>query len=108
MSEEVKLYKLSQLGNLVNADHLDVLHMLDCMRMFEINRNPNTVPMYGQFTVSEHFRRTEKELFKKFFRDRNYFKDGEAKYELLITDAFIEYVKDRIEKVGEIYNVHFK
>ena len=49
----------------------------------------------------------EKELYAKFFKDYFYFKDGTSHYDLLITDEFIEFVKDRIEKVGELYNVHF-
>lgn len=107
MSDEVVYYELKHLGRLVNANHLEVISMLYRMKIFEINENPDTVPMCGNLTVTEEFRRKEKELFGKYFKDRFFFKDDVCNYELLITKDFVEFVKDRIEKVGDIYNVHF-
>ena len=105
--EEVVYYKLNQLGGLVNANHLDVISMLRCMQILENNQNPDTVPMYGKLTASEKFRIQQTVLFKKYFKDRLFFVDGVCQYELLITKDFVEFVKDRIEKVGDIYNVRF-
>lgn len=107
MNDEVVYYKLNQLGVLVNANHLDVIAMLRCMRILENNKNPDTVPMYGNLTASDEFRITERELFQKYFKDRFFFKEGICQYELLITKEFIEFVKEKIEKVGDVYNVRF-
>lgn len=107
MENEIKYYNIKHLGQLVNADHPSVIHMLFCMEILEINDNPDTVPKYGNLAATVQFRRREKELYAKFFKDYFYFKDGTSHYDLLITNEFIEFVKDRIEKVGELYNVHF-
>lgn len=106
--KEIKYYPYNQIGPLSNADTKAITNMLFCMQIMEINSNPDTIPMYRCVTVSEHFRRTERELFNKYFKDVFYFKDGTSKYRLEITDEFVKFVKDRIEKVGDLYNVHFK
>ena len=108
MENEIRYYNINHLGRLVNADHLSVIQMLYCMEILETNDNPDTVPKYGNIAATVQFRRKEKELYKRFFFDHFYFKDGTSHYELLITDEFVEFVKDRIEKVGELYHVHFK
>ena len=106
-TENIKYYPYNQIGKLTNADTKKITHMLFCMQIMEINNNPDTVPMYKCLTVSEHFRRTERELFKKYFNDVFFFHDGQARYRLDITEEFVKFVIDRIEKVGDIYNVHF-
>lgn len=108
MDEEIKYYPYEHIGRLVNADTKEITHMLFCMDIMEINDNPDTIPMYKCLTVSERFRRTERKLFKKYFKDVFYFKDDKAQYRLEITDEFVNFIIDRIEKVGDIYNVHFK
>lgn len=106
--KEVKYYPYSHIGELADVDLKEITHMLLCMQILEINDNPNTVPMCGCLTASEAFRKTERELFKKYFKDKIYFKDGVSHYMLEITDEFVKFVVDRVEKVGELYNVHFK
>ena len=106
--EEIRYYPYKQIGKLVNADVRKVTHMLMCMMILEINDDPDTISMYRQLSVTAKFRATEKENYKKFFNERFYFQDGREHYSLEITDAFVAVVIDRIEKVGEHYNVQFK
>ena len=106
--EEVQYYPYKQIGKLANAELHKITHMLMCMMILEVNEDPDTISMYQQLSVTPKFRATEKENYKKFFNEKFYFKDGKEHYALEITDNFVEFVIDRIEKVGEIYDVQFK
>jgi hypothetical protein len=78
------------------------------MMILEVNNDPDTLSKYGKLSVSVQFKVKERENYKRFFRERFYFDKGKEHYMLEITDEFVAFVVDRIEKVGEIYNVKFK
>lgn len=106
--EERKYYPYVYITRFINIDLDELTRFLYQLQIFEVNKNPATGSMYGKTTVCETFRRKEKELFELYFKDFFLFEDGTERYVLGITDEFIEFVKDKIEKVGDIYNVHFK
>jgi hypothetical protein len=108
MDEKIKYYPYKKIGELARADTKAITSMLMCMMILEINDNPDTISMYRKLSVTTRFRATERENYKKFFRERFYFENGREQYALEITDEFVKFVVDRIEKVGEIYNVRFK
>lgn len=108
VDESVKYYPYNKIGELARADTKAITSMLMCMMILEINNNPDTVPKYRNLAVTTSFRVTEKENYKKFFRERFYFRNGREHYALEITDEFVKFVVDRIEKVGDTYNVRFK
>lgn len=108
MDERIKYYPYNKIGELARANTKEITHMLVCMMILEINDNPDTISMYRKLSVTPRFRVAEKENYKKFFRERFYFKNGIEQYALEITDEFVRFVVDRIEKVGELYNVRFK
>jgi hypothetical protein len=108
MDEEIKYYPYDQLGDMVNADIRNVTQMLLCMMVLEVNDDPNTLSKYGKLSVALQYKIKERENYKKFFRERFYMERGKERYALEITDEFVDFVIDRIEKVGELYHVKFK
>lgn len=108
MENEIKYYPYNCIGELANAETGRITQMLFCMMILEVNNDPNTMSKYGKLSVSVQYKVKERENYKRFFRERFYFDKGKEQYSLEITDEFVEFIIDRIEKVGEIYNVKFK
>jgi hypothetical protein len=79
------------------------------MQILEVENNPDTTCKYRKLCVAYEFKRLHREdLYPKYFREYFIFKNGKQHFIFEITDEFVEFVKDRIEKVGCIYNVQFK
>lgn len=108
MKEEIKYYPYEMIEELVNANKADITNMLFAMKILDVEENPNTLSKYGKLCVNIKFRAMERELYTKYFRERFEWKNGREHFIFEITEEFAEFVKDRIEKVGCLYNVTFK
>jgi len=108
MENEIRYYPYNMIGELVNADTESVTNMLKSMGILAIEENPNTTVKLGKLCVNIKFRARERELYALYFRERFIFKRGRQHFIFEITDEFVEFVKDKIEKEGCLYNVQFK
>lgn len=109
MEEEVRYYPYKMIGELVNADTARVTHMLKAMQILAVEENPDTACKYRKLCVDYDFRRLNRDdLYPRYFRESFVFKNGRQHFIFEITDEFVEFVKDRIEKVGCLYNVQFR
>ena len=109
MEEGIKYYPYKMIGELVNADTASITYMLKAMQILSIEENPDTTCKYRKLCVDYDFRRLNRDdLYPRYFRERFVFKNGKQHFIFEITDEFVEFVKDRIEKVGCLYNVQFK
>jgi hypothetical protein len=109
MEEEVRYYPYSMIGELVNADKGRITYMLKAMQILAVEENPNTTCKMGKLCVHIDFKREHfNDLYPKYFREYFDYKNGRQYFIFEITDEFVEFVKDRIEKVGCLYNVQFK
>ena len=109
MEEEIRYYPYSMIGELVNADKARVTHMLFAMQILTREDNPNTTCKLGKICVDIRFRAMHNhDLYPKYFREYFTQRNGKEYFVFEITDEFVEFVKDRIEKVGCLYNVQFK
>lgn len=108
MMEERKYYPYKMIGELVNADNDSVIEMLKAMDILSVEKNPDTTVKLGKICVNIKFRAREKELYKLYFREYFIFKNGKQHFIFEITDEFVEFVRDIIEKEGCMYNVQFK
>ena len=109
MEEEIRYYPYKMIGELVNADTARVTHMLKAMQILAVEENPDTTCKYRKLCVDYEFRRLNRDdLYPRYFRESFVFKNGRQHFIFEITDEFVEFVKDRIEKVGCLYNVQFK
>lgn len=109
MEEEIRYYPYKMIGELVNADTGRVTHMLKAMHILAVEDNPDTTCKYRKLCVDYDFRRLNRnDLYPRYFRESFVFRNGRQQFIFEITDEFVEFVKDRIEKVGCLYNVQFK
>ena len=109
MEEGIKYYPYKMIGELVNADTASITYMLKAMQILAIEENPDTTCKYRKLCVDYEFRRLNRDdLYPRYFRERFIFKNGKQHFIFEITDEFVEFVKDRIEKVGCLYDVQFK
>jgi hypothetical protein len=107
--EEVQYYPYKMIGELVNADTVRVTHMLKAMQILTVEDNPDTACKLGHLCVDIEYKRENfNDLYPRYFRERFIFRNGRQHFIFEITDEFVEFVKDRIEKVGCLYNVQFK
>lgn len=107
--KEIRFYPYKMLGELVNADTERVIQMLKSMRILAVEDNPNTTCKYRKLCVDYDFRRLNRDdLYPRYFRERFVFKNGRQHFIFEISDEFVEFVKDKIEKEGCLYNVQFK
>ena len=109
MEEEIRYYPYNMIGELVNADTIDVTDMLKGLHIIDVEDNPDTTCKYRKLCVHYEFKCQNKDdLYPRYFRERFVFKNGKQHFVFEITDEFVEFVKDRIEKVGCLFNVQFK
>ena len=108
MESEIRYYPYNMIGELVNANTDSITDMLKAMEILTIENNPATTVKLGKLCVDIRFRARERELYALYFRERFIFKNGRQHFIFEITDEFVEFVKDRIEKVGCLYDVQFK
>ncbi len=109
MEEEIRYYPYKMIGELVNADTASVTHMLKAMQILAVEENPNTTCKLGKLCVNIKFRSMHRnDLYPRYFREYFDYKNGREYFVFEISDEFVEFVKDRIEKVGCLYNVQFK
>lgn len=109
MMEEIQYYPYKMIGELVNADTVRVTHMLKAMQILAVEENPDTACKLGHLCVDIEYKRENfNDLYPRYFRERFIFRNGRQHFIFEITDEFVEFVKDRIEKVGCLYNVQFK
>ena len=107
--KELIYYPYNMIEELVNADKADITNMLFAMQVLAVEDNPNTTCKYGKLCVDIKFKaRHKNDLYPLYFRESFIFKNGKQHFIFEITNEFVEFVKDRIEKVGCLYNVQFK
>lgn len=109
MEKGIRYYPYNMIGELVNADTVSVTRMLKGMHIIDVEDNPDTTCKYKKLCVHYEFKCLNKDdLYPRYFRESFVFKNGRQQFIFEITDEFVEFVKDRIEKVGCLYNVQFK
>jgi hypothetical protein len=107
--KELVYYPYDAIEELVNADKSDVTNMLFAMQILTVEDNPNTTCKLGKLCVDIRFRAKHRnDLYPRYFRETFYVKNGRQHFLFEITNEFVDFVKDRIEKVGCLYNVQFK
>lgn len=107
--KELVYYPYEMIGELVNADKADITNMLFAMQILAVEENPNTTCKLGKLCVDIKFRAKHRyDLYPRYFREAFIKKQGKEYFVFEITNEFVEFVKDRIEKVGCLYNVQFK
>lgn len=107
MGRRPRYYPYKQIGELVNAPTSGITTILSKKRILEVCHNPSSGPKYQKLCVTVEYKLNEAENYEIYFRERFCYERGKERYILEISDRFVEYIKELIEKEGEKYGVRF-
>lgn len=107
MGRRPRYYPYKELGELLNAPLSGITAMLTTKHVLEVCQNVSSGPKYRKLCVSREYKLNEPENYEKYFRERFYYERGKERYILEISDTFIKFIKELIEKEGEKHGVRF-